>query len=708
MSMAQAFSLEIDAEDVAWLAIDVVGEKMNTLNLHFVPEIEQVLVDVKSKSNQLKGMIIYSKKPDVFLAGADIKMIDRCQSAGEAVELSLRGQQLFDQIALLPFPVVAAIHGSCLGGGLELALACDFRIGSDESVTKLGLPEVQLGILPGLGGTQRLPRLIGVLPALDMLLTGRQLSGKQAQRLGVIDVCVPKAILLQAAKQQCLTPSIKKSSKSLFERVIKKSDLVRNWVLKHAQQKAEQKARGHYPAIPAIFKAVSEGMSSGLTDGLATEALCFGELVMTAESRALRTLFFSGQALKRDRTVFGETQITRVGVLGGGLMGAGIGFVTIQQAKLPVRIKDVTDQGVLNGYKYSAQRLEQLQNRKKITVIERKQSMDLLSGSIDFLGMRSSDVVVEAVFEDLATKQDMLAQIERVCSAEVIFATNTSSIPIAKIAASAARPENVIGLHYFSPVEKMPLVEVIPHKGTGDRATAVALELARRQGKTAIVVKDSAGFFVNRILLPYILQALNWFERGEKVDHIDRSLQEFGFPVGPLTLLDEVGFDVGTKIIPVLVDQFGERFKAPEWLDKMLADGRKGRKSGQGFYLYHGEEKRPDDHLKRRINLVDCSQFSGTKIAQGCLLLMLNEACRCLDEGIIQSAHDGDIGAVYGIGFPPFLGGPFQYMDKIGTAEIVAQMRQFTTEFGEQFAPCSGLVHRAEQSEKFYSAEQRY
>jgi 3-hydroxyacyl-CoA dehydrogenase/enoyl-CoA hydratase/3-hydroxybutyryl-CoA epimerase len=708
MNSTTAFHLEIDAEGIAWLAMDVEGEKMNTLRVDFVPDMEQVLQVLKPKVSQLKGMVLYSKKPDNFLVGADIKVIDQCQSVGEAVELSLRGQQLFDQITALPFPVVAAIHGPCLGGGLELALACHYRMGSDEPNTRLGLPEVQLGILPGLGGTQRLPRLIGVLPALDLMMTGRQLTAKQALRLGILDRCVPRAILLKVAKSFCLSSisSDKKRSLSVLDRAIWHSAWIREWIFNRARRQAEQKARGHYPAIPAMLNVVSTGVASGMVDGLASEALSFGELVMTPQSRALRSLFFSGQALKRKSAVTGSIPIKRVVVLGGGLMGAGIGFVTAHHAKLPVRIKEVSDQGVLHGYQYSYQRLRQLQKRNKITAMELTQSMDRLSGGVDSLAIRSADIVVEAVFEELALKQDMIAQIEQVCSDQTVFATNTSSLPIGRIAARAKRPGNVIGLHYFSPVEKMPLVEVIPHSGTSPEAVALVLELARRQRKTAIVVKDSAGFYVNRILLPYILQALDWFERGGSIEQIDRALFAFGFPVGPLALLDEVGFDVGSKIIPTLVEQFGERFQRPIWLDTLLAEGRKGRKSGKGFYRYHEDKKRPDAQLRDVVGMAhDASnpdQYSEETIAQGCVLLMLNEACRCLDEGIIQSPQDGDIGAVYGIGFPPFLGGPFQYMDQIGADDIVTQMTHFASLFGERFSPCEGLVRRAERNETFY------
>ena len=330
--------------------------------------------------------------------------------------------------------------------------------------------------------------------------------------------------------------------------------------------------------------------------------------------------------------------------------------------------------------------------------------MSRISGNLDFSGMGNTDIVIEAVFEDLALKQKMVAEVEQYTTENTIFASNTSSIPISQIAEKAIRPENIIGLHYFSPVDKMPLAEIIAHAKTSPDTIAKTVGLARKQGKTPIVVKDGAGFYVNRILAPYINAAANLILAGEPIDKIDRALVKFGFPVGPIKLLDEVGIDVGTKIIPILVDQFGERFNPPVAFEKVLNDDRKGKKNSKGFYDYSGKKpgKNVDESIYTLLGVVKRDQLSEQQIVDRCLLLMLNEAARCLEEGVIKNARDGDIGAIFGIGYPPFLGGPFRYMDSLGVNNVVAKMEALARDVSENYRPCQTLIDKANSGEKFY------
>lgn len=337
--------------------------------------------------------------------------------------------------------------------------------------------------------------------------------------------------------------------------------------------------------------------------------------------------------------------------------------------------------------------------------------MSLLSGSLDYSGFHQSNIIVEAVFEDLALKQKMVADIEDLGKGKIIFASNTSSLPIHKIAETAKYPEKVIGLHYFSPVEKMPLVEVIPHENTNEKTIATTVAFAKKQGKVAIVVGDKPGFYVNRILAPYISEALTCLVQGEPIENIDKALVQFGFPVGPIQLLDEVGIDIGTKITPILVNAFGERFASPPAVDAIIADNRKGRKNGRGFYLYTKQvlpfsfgknKKQPDPAIYRLLQIKPKSQLSPSEITERCLLLMLNEAVRCLDEKIIKQPRDGDIGAVFGIGFPPFFGGPFRYMDSMGTTKVTEKLNQLADKYGEKYLPCERLVEMAKRNERFY------
>ncbi|EKO3797997.1 fatty acid oxidation complex subunit alpha FadJ [Vibrio harveyi] len=703
MSEQKAFSLKIDEQNIAWLAIDVPNEKMNTLQAAFADEMKEIFAQLKDTSG-VKGMIIHSLKPDNFVAGADVRMLEACTTASEAEALAKQGQELFQQLSDLPYPVAAAIHGPCLGGGLELALACDYRVCTDSDKTRLGLPEVQLGLLPGSGGTQRLPRLIGLLPSLDLILTGKQLRAKKAKKLGVVDACVPETILLDVAKQLIEKGKNKGNKKqSTKEKLMSGSGLGRKFVFEQAAKKTNEKTRGNYPATVAILEVIQHGLEKGFAQGQELEAKRFGELVMSSESKALRSIFFATTEMKKENGAEAEpAAVNRVGVLGGGLMGAGISHVSVAKAKVPVRIKDVSNDGVLNALNYNYKLFEKQRKRRIISKAGLQSKMLQLSGGVDFTSFNHIDVVIEAVFEDLDLKQTMVADIEANAKPETIFATNTSSLPIHKIAEKAERPENIVGLHYFSPVEKMPLVEVIPHETTSEETISTVVALAKKQGKTPIVVKDKAGFYVNRILAPYMNEAAHILLANEPIEQLDGALLDFGFPVGPITLLDEVGVDIGAKIMPILVNELGERFKGPDVFDTLLSDGRKGRKSGKGFYTYKGKKKEVDKSVYKLLNLTPESKLSDNDIALRCVLPMLNEAVRCLDDGIIRSPRDGDIGAIFGIGFPPFLGGPFRYMDQFGLKELVEKMNEFASKYGDRYAPCDGLLTRAGEGRNFY------
>ncbi|NOH52838.1 fatty acid oxidation complex subunit alpha FadJ [Vibrio coralliilyticus] len=706
MSEQKAFELKIDEQDIAWLSIDVPGEKMNTLQAAFAQEMEDIFTQLKEKKSSVKGLIVHSLKPDNFIAGADVRMLDACNSASEAQALAEQGQQMFQQLSDLPYPVIAAIHGPCLGGGLELALACDYRVCTNSDKTRLGLPEVQLGLLPGSGGTQRLPRLVGLLPSLDMILTGKQLRAKKAKKLGVVDAVVPETILLEVAKsfvEKHAGKSRAKRKVSTKEKLIANTGLGRKVIFEQASKKTIEKTRGNYPAAEAILEVIRYGLEKGFEKGQQKEAQRFGELVMTSESKALRSIFFATTEMKKENGSDAEPKaIKRAAVLGGGLMGAGISHVSVSKAKVPVRIKDVSNDGVLNALKYNYKLFDKQRKRRIISKAQLQSKMLQMSGGTDFTSFNHADVVVEAVFEDLNLKQQMVADVEENAKDSTIFATNTSSLPIHQIAEKAQRPENIVGLHYFSPVEKMPLVEVIPHETTSDETISTVVEFARKQGKTPIVVKDCAGFYVNRILAPYMNEAAQVLMSGEPIEQLDKALLNFGFPVGPITLLDEVGVDIGAKIMPILVEELGERFQGPDVFDILLNDNRKGRKTGKGFYTYKGKKKEVDKSVYKLLSLSPESKMAEKDIAMRCVLPMLNEAVRCLDEGIIRSPRDGDIGAIFGIGFPPFLGGPFRYMDQIGVKKLVEMMNEHAQKYGDRFAPCDGLLTRAGLEKSFY------
>ena len=501
-------------------------------------------------------------------------------------------------------------------------------------------------------------------------------------------------------------PERESPQKGLMSKGLENTRIGRNIMFKKAREQTFSKTKGNYPAPGYIIDVIETGMNDGMKAGIRAEADAFGKLVMTPESYQLRQIFFATTEMKKERGVEGVEPATvkKVGVLGGGLMGGGIAYVTATKANKPVRIKDVRAEGIANAMKYSYDLLNKKVKKRFMRATEMQKQMSMLTGTLDYRGLQDADIVVEAVFEDLDLKQSMVADVERECQDSTIFASNTSSIPITQIAAKAQRPDNIIGLHYFSPVDKMPLAEVIAHDKTSDKTISTTVDFARKQGKTPVVVKDGAGFYVNRILAPYMNEAANLILEGEPIEHIDKALVKFGFPVGPVKLLDEVGIDVGTKIIPFLVEQFGDRFTAPAAFDKVLNDGRKGKKNKKGFYDYEGKNpgKEVDESIYSLLGLSPSSRLSEKDIADRCVMMMLNEAARCLDEGVIRNARDGDIGAIFGIGFPPFLGGPFRYMDSLGIDEVVARLNKYAERVGDKFTPADVLVRMAEKKQTFY------
>lgn len=719
-----AFSLVTQDNGIARLVIDVVGESVNTLKGEFAEQITQVIADIKAEKSII-GIVLCSGKTNCFVAGADINMLDACVTREEVVALSRQGQRIFAQLEQLTIPIVAAIDGSCLGGGLELAMACHARICSDNPKSSLGLPEVQLGLLPGSGGTQRLPKLVGLQKALDMMLTGKQLRAKQALKVGLVDDVVPSSVLMSVAEQKVMTLSQlgihdRKRKQSVMDKLLENNTVGRNIVYQQAQKSVEAKTQGNYPAPLKIIDCIRTGIEISSESGYQREAEHFADLVMSAESAQLRQLFFATTAMKKEQGVAGikPESMNKAGVLGGGLMGGGIAFVTATKANIPVRVKDINHKGISQALKYSYQILNKKVKRRFILNSEMQKQLSMITGSVNYTGFKGIDIVVEAVFEDLSLKQKMVAEVENHCHEQTIFASNTSSLPIGKIAAEAKRPENVIGLHYFSPVDKMPLVEIIPHDNTSDKTISNTVAFAKKQGKTPIVVKDKAGFYVNRILAPYMNEAAILLLDGEPIDKIDSALVKFGFPVGPMQLLDEVGIDVGAKIGPILQADLGERFAAPAAFDKLLADGRLGKKVKKGFYQYQKKsfitslqdrtkgvksgQKQVDDSIYGLLNISPSGTLSANEISKRCTFMMLNEAARCVDEGIVRNARDGDIGAIFGIGFPPFLGGPLRYIDALGVKSVVAQLTQWSDKYGERYLPCQALITMAENEQRYY------
>jgi len=483
-------------------------------------------------------------------------------------------------------------------------------------------------------------------------------------------------------------------------------------LFKKARETVAKKTGGHYPAPGKIIDVLEAFGAKGLEASQELEARAFGELVKSEVSANLRSIFFATTALKKDSGVDSEAtsrDIQKLAMLGAGLMGAGIAYVSIDKG-IAVRLKDRDGASLGRGVKYVSDILDERVKKKQLTPRDKAQKLALLSTTSDYSGMKTTDLIIEAVFEDLDLKKRVVAEVEANGKPGAIFASNTSSIPIGRIAEGSKHPENVVGMHYFSPVHKMPLLEVIRTKETADEVVATAVAVGKRQGKTVIVVNDGVGFYTSRLLGPYMNEASYILAEGAPIEFIDKAMTAWGWPVGPMTLVDEVGIDVAAHVGPIMLAAFGERLTPPATIDRLISDGRKGRKNEKGFYLYgaaakkKGKGKHVDETVYAALGLSvpKKSPVSTAEIQERCNLQFINEALFCFSEGILRSARDGDIGAIFGLGFPPFLGGPFRYVDTLGPSAVLERIRHYRDRFGARFEPAPVLVELAKSGKRFH------
>lgn len=688
-NLSQPLSLNVRSDDIAVLTINLVDEKVNTLQAAFIPLL-QALIDQIEQNKALTGLILISGKPDNFIVGADIRMIDKCQTIEQAQALSSAGQAVFNNLAALSIPVVAVIQGECLGGGLELALACHYRVASDHPKTKFALPEVKLGLLPGSGGTVRLPALIGIKQALPLLLTGKTITAKDAHRIGLIDDILSQESLLEQAVSFITHKSALRPKSSRGIEWLYNIDPIYQWLLTIAERRAQAVARHHYPALEQMINVLRVRSPEKRAQA---ESEAFGNLAMDKVSLALRSIFLRTTELKRTITK-AEPSVTseQIAVLGGGIMGGGMASLIARKIPVPVRIKEISHDALAQAFYFHQQ---QGLNSKRAP--RRKGSLNtaernLLTGDIEWRGFSHSTLVIEAVAENLALKQQMLAEIEAHCSFDPVFATNTSSIQIKDIAAKARRPERVVGLHFFNPVEKMPLVEVIPHSQTSPLTMQQVKQFALQLGKVPIQVSDQPGFFVNRILSPWLNEALRCLLEGSSVEQVDSALIEAGYPLGPCQLLDEVGLDTASHIAPILAKAYGERFTPCAAMNALVSQGFKGKKNHCGFYHYttkRGKIKRGkvNADIYSILQVTPSNLVTAEDIVERCTLMMLNEAMLCLQEGVINSRAEGDLAAIYGLGFPPFTGGPYSMIDTMGEQQFEQRLQKAQQKYGTRFDP---------------------
>lgn len=720
--------------EVAVIKFDSPNAKVNSLSRELIPEFDSVFAEV-SKNDNCKAIVLISGKPSGFIAGADIKMLEACKTKEEVYELSKTGQRLFFEMEKSKKPIISAIMGPALGGGLEVALASHYRIAVNDKKTVVGLPEVKLGLLPGSGGTQRLPQLVGITNALDMALTGRMVKAKKAKSLGIVDLLVEplgpglatgeqrtheylEQVAINKAKQIAKTgvPQKKKGLVTKLTDFAMGLEVVRNYVFDQAKKGVTAKTKGLYPAPYKILDAIRTGIEKGPEAGYEAEAKGFGELGVTNESRALISLFNGHTNCKKNR--FGEPKVPakNLAVLGAGLMGAGIASVSIDKG-YNVILKDMAQAGLTRGFNQIAKTLKDGVKRKRFSQIEADKIVSNLKPQLTFENFEKLDMVIEAVFEDINIKHKVVKEVEKLIPAHCIFASNTSALPITDIAKASIRPDKVIGMHYFSPVEKMELLEIITQAQTSTDTIASAVQVGLRQGKVVIVVKDGPGFYTTRILSVASAELFNLFQEGVEPKAIDKASVGFGFPVGNATLLDEVGVDVAAHIAEYLSKELGASASSKAGipiLNDMVKNGFNGRKAGKGVYLYEANVKAKD----RRVNpgFVDIISKYRTPTPAGVkndvetiqwklASKFINEAVLCLQEGIIASPTEGDIGAVFGLGFPPMKGGPFKFVDLYGADNIVAKLKAFEQIYGPSFKACDLLLdHAKDSSKRFYKS----
>jgi len=726
-----AFRLEQDG-DLGILSFDLKGEKVNKLSNISLPELDGILKDFKKKYPTLKALLFRSAKTGSFIVGADLNLVRSMKDTSEAEHASREGQRIFNALEDLGIPTLAAIDGPCAGGGTELILACKYRVVSDSSRTAISLPEVNLGFLPGWGGTYRLPRLLGLGNALDMMLTGKSLRADKAVKLGLAAQSIPAALfndeILKLGRQLAAgeKPFRARKDPGLIKKI--QSDppaLLQNFwagrrvVFLQARGGVMSKTHGNYPAPLRILEVVEKSWGQKRERALDVEAKAFGELWGTNESHNLVGLFFLSEEAKRDTGVSLKADVVKalpkiaeVAVLGAGVMGGGIASQSAAKG-MRTLVKDIGWDSVSKGLAHAKKLASESLKRKKINHVEHEAWMSRIRGQIDYSGFRAVDLVIEAVVENIDVKKTVLKEVESLVRPDCIIASNTSSLRIRDMASALKDPSRLVGLHFFNPVHKMPLVEVVSHDEVSEEAVARAVQFVKDIGKTPVVVKDGPGFLVNRILMPWLNEAGYCLLEGYSISEMDKTLKDFGMPMGPCELLDEIGLDVAVKVAKILYKDLGERSKPSDAIDRILGEKdskRLGRKSGLGFYKWDrpgGKRVSPD--AEGIEALVFGSKAAATapehtpeSLVRRQIFPMINEAAVILQEGLTAGPAQVDLAMIYGTGFAPFRGGLCRYADSVGLERVVAELERLSEIHGSRLAPSQALKDFAAKGGKFY------
>jgi 3-hydroxyacyl-CoA dehydrogenase/enoyl-CoA hydratase/3-hydroxybutyryl-CoA epimerase len=697
-----AFRIERDGE-LAIVWFDLPGEKVNKFSTSAMTEFAGVVDELESDT-AIKRVIVASGKPSIFIAGADVSEFSKATSADQARDYTRFGQQTITRFSKLPQVTVAAINGAALGGGCELALACDYRVMSDSAKAQIGLPETKLGIFPAWGGTTRLPRLIGLPAALDIILNGKTLDGKRAKRMGLVDEVAPAPILLDVARQFAAKPKRRGGTRTKF--YVEGNPLARRVIFGKARKAVLAQTHGQYPAPLKAIDVMEYSMSAGLERGLAREVEAVVPLIVGPEGEVAQNLirlFFMMEESKKERIAATPIDVRDAGVLGAGIMGGGIAQLIADKTDAAVRMRDINWKAIGGGLKAAAKIWKKKVDRRRMTRGEMQRKLARITSTTDWTGFERCELVIEAVVENLDVKRQVLSEFETIAGPHAIFATNTSTIPITDIAAQAKDPENVAGMHFFNPVDRMPLVEVIRGAKTSDVAMVTVANFARKMGKTVVFCNDGPGFVVNRILGPYMNESGFLLEEGNTIESIDKAMVDFGMPMGPMALLDEVGIDVAAKVAKILGAAFGDRMEPSRVVDTLYADGRYGKKNGKGLYKYEaGKRQGPDPSVYKLLNIKSTHAADAQAVVDRMIFAMVNEAAMILDEKIVASAGELDLAMIMGTGFPPFRGGLLRYSDKLGLPYILARLDDLAQKHGKRFLATAALRKLAERDGKFY------
>lgn len=713
---ATCWSLEKDA-DVGILTFDLPGEKVNKLAEIPLRELSSAIDKIASNSS-LKVLLIRSAKKGSFIVGADINVIKSLKDKSQAMEAARLGQDVFSKLEDLKIPTICAIDGPSMGGGTELALSCTYRICSDSSKTQIGLPEVKLGLLPGWGGSYRMPKLVGWMNAADIILSTKAIRASKAPKIGLVDAVIPEAIFfeksLEIARAVALgkpIPGAKKRDVSMMESLLTGNPFGRSVFFKKAREAIMKATKGMYPA-PLKALALMQSKHGLKRDAyMIEEAKVFADLWETPESKNLVNLFLLMEAAKKEvgadlskEEIKALAPITDIAVLGAGVMGGGIG-AQASQSGVFTTLKDLNFEAISKGLQHARSLVEKKVKKKHLTKTDAEHVLGKIRGQLDYRGFAGHELIIEAIVENIEIKKSVFTELEKHISPDTIVASNTSSLKLTEMAKAFSHPERFVGLHFFNPVDKMPLIEVITHDKTDPKVTARAVAFSKAIGKTPVVVKDGPGFLVNRLLMPWLNEAGFCLDEGYSIAEMDKALKAFGMPMGPFELMDEVGLDVGSKVSHILHQDLGERFKPSSPLDKILANNkatgetRLGHKSFLGFYKWNsqtGRREAPDQEYVTRVihgGSPKHKTCSPQEMVERQIYPMINEAARALlEDKIVASPDMLDLAMIFGTGFPPFRGGLLRYADSVGVSKIVETLKKLEQEHGPRFAPAPSLA----------------